>query len=327
MANKTCFVVVWFGKLPEYFGFWEKSCGQNQACADFLLVTDQQYSSRYPNIRVQHTTMAALRQKASEKLALPVALDNPYKCTDFKTVYGVIFDEELKGYSYWGMCDLDQVFGDLGMLMNRPDFDSYDKIGRAGHLTLFRNCSEINNLYRKEGALFDYQTVFTTPEHYAFDERTGICRIAQRHKVPYLNILDMRADLWVRIRRLETNTGKNYKKQVFYWENGHLFRAYEKKGQICKEEFLYLHFQKKKLRNLCGNVPDAFFIGREGFFEKTGAVLPEDFDKYNCDDGKIVKYWQIFCYYVKKMTDYFRVSKAQRRIWTAQRSISYERFE
>ena len=327
MTRRACIIVVWFGKLPEYFGFWEHSCGANEAYADFLLVTDQEYTPAFSNIHVQQTTMADLRQKMSDKLGLCASFEKTFKSCDFRPAYGVIFDRELEGYEYWGHCDLDQVFGDLGILMDRADFAEYHKIGRSGHLTLFRNTPEMNELYRREGALFDYRTVFATPENYAFDERTGICRIAQKQKVPYLNIVNLRADIRVRTRRLEINGLKNYDKQLFYWDNGHLYRAYVVDDQIREEEFTYIHFQKKKLRNLCGSIPGAFYIGREGFFEKQTSVTMADFEKYNAVDSGFSTRMNTLKYYCKKMKDYLKSPKAQRRVWMAQKRISNEVYE
>lgn len=327
MAKKACIIVVWFGKLPEYFGFWERSCWMNEACADFLLVTDQDYTPGFSNIHVQKTTMVELKRKMSEKLGLSASFEKPFKSCDFRPAYGVIFSEELAGYEYWGHCDLDQVFGDLRLLMERADFGDFDKIGRSGHLTLFKNIPQMNELYRREGALFDYQTVFTTPENYAFDERTGICRIAQQQKIPYLNIVDLRADIRVRTRRLEINAAKNYEKQLFYWDNGHLYRAFMVDGEIREEEYIYIHFQKKKLKNLCGSIPGAFFIGREGFFEKNAPVTAADFDQYNPADSGLSNRLDSVKYYCKKMMDYLHSAKAQRRVWMAQKRISNEVYE
>ncbi len=327
MAGKACFVVVWFGAFPEYFDFWERSCGMNEKYADFLLVTDQGHRSEYPNVHVYKCTMEELRQKMSKKLGMDVSLEKAFKSCDFRPAYGVIFDTELAGYAYWGHCDTDQVFGDLGLLMERPDLEQFDKIGRSGHLTLYRNCPEMNELFRQEGALFDYKTVFTSPTNYAFDERTGICRIARDRNVKYLSILDLRADIRVSTRRLEINTSKNYEKQTFYWENGHLYRTYLENGQVKDEEFLYIHFQKKRLKNFCKTRPAAFFIGREGFYPKTGAVTAADMDRYNKLDSGMAQRVDTAKYYAKKLMDYAQSPKAQRKVWVAQKKIRNEQYD
>lgn len=327
MAKKLCVIAVWYGKLPEYFRFWERSCGENDRFADFLLVTDQNYKPAFSNIHVCNCSIEELRGKISRKLGFAVSLEKAFKICDFRPAYGVIFDEELKGYAYWGHCDLDQVFGDLGMLVNRTDFDNYDKIGRSGHLTLYRNCEKVNELFRQDGALYGYRTVFENPTNYAFDERTGICRIAKAQGTSYLNIVGMRADIRVRTRRLEINAAKNYEKQLFYWENGSLYRAFMEDGQIHAEPFIYIHFQKKKLRDFCEKMPEAFFIGREGFYEKTGEVCEADFDRYNHSDSGIARAKDTAGYYWKKTKDYLNSDKAQKQVWMAQKKIGNEQYD
>lgn len=324
---KACIVVVWFGKLPEYYRFWELSCGCNAGVVDFLLVTDQEHTPAVPNVRVHSCTMDQLRQRMERKLGLEVSLTSPYKMCDFKPAYGQIFEELLTDYEYWGHCDLDQVFGDMRILLDRPDLGQYDKIGRSGHLTLYRNCPEMNTLYARDGALFDYRTVFTSPAYYAFDERTGVCRIAQRQGTAYLNILDLRADIRVQSRRLEIYAGKNYKKQAFYWENGHLYRAFVEDGQLRTEEFIYIHFQKKKLADRCKGTLDSFFVGREGFFDKTGPICLEDLDRYNHNDGGLRRRLDAVAYYCKKLKGVFCADKVQRQVWMAQKRIEGERYD
>ncbi|MBE6924268.1 MAG: hypothetical protein E7466_03390 [Ruminococcaceae bacterium] len=324
---KACVIVVWFGKLPEYYRFWELSCGRNAGVADFLLVTDQPHTPAVPNLRVQQCTMEQLRQQISEKLGIEASFEKPFKSCDFRPAYGVIFEQELAGYEYWGHCDLDQVFGDLRILIDRPDLEQYDKIGRSGHLTLYRNCPEMNGLYRQAGALYDWETVFTTPANYAFDERTGICRIAREQGTRYLNTCDLRADIRVRTRRLEINAAKNYVNQLFYWEDGHLYRAYLDGNQIRTEEFIYIHFQKKQLADRCEGVSNAFFIGREGFFPKTGDVTGADFDRYNRPDSGLRQRLDTVKYFWKKTMDYFRSNKAQRKVWMSQKRIGKERYD
>jgi hypothetical protein len=271
--------------------------------------------------------MEQLRQKMGRKLGMEVSFEKPFKSCDFRPAYGEIFDEELAGYEYWGHCDLDQVFGDLGILLNRADFGCYDKIGRSGHLTLYRNGPEMNGLYRRAGALFDYETVFTSSANYAFDERTGICRIAQGHGVAYLNIVNLRADIRVRTRRLDINASHNYEQQVFYWENGRLFHAFMEDGQIRTEEYVYLHFQKKQLADHCQDQDGAFYIGRDGFFPKDGPVCPEDFDRYNKADSGLRQRLDTLKYFWQKLMDYFHSNKAQRKIWMSQKRIGKERYD
>lgn len=313
--------------MPEYYKYWTESCVRNQNCADFLVITDQKVRQDYPNIRILNTTMDALKQRIGDHFGMKISFEKAFKACDFRPAYGEIFANELQGYAYWGHCDLDQVWGDLRLLLDREDLDTYDKIGRSGHLTLFRNDPAVNGLYRQDGALYDWKTVFSSSSNYAFDERTGICRIAQKQGTPYLNIVKLRADIRVRTRRLEINGEKNYDKQLFYWENGHLYRAYQTDGQIHQEPFVYIHFQKKKLRSFCEGMPNAFFIGREGFYPKTGPVTAADFDRYNSADGKIPQIFDTVKYYSNKLKDYFGSNQDQKQVWMAQKKIGNENYD
>ena len=40
---------------------------------------------------------------------------------------------------------------------------------------------------------------------------------------------------------------KNYDKQIFYWENGKVYRSYYLDKDLHKEEFIYIHFKKRKM--------------------------------------------------------------------------------
>lgn len=59
----------------------------------------------------------------------------------------------------------------------------------------------------------------------------------------------------------------NYKNQVFYWEDGKLYRAFLDGEAVFTEEFLYIHFSGRKLgkADFDEEAAMAFFISPEGF--------------------------------------------------------------
>lgn len=75
----------------------------------------------------------------------------------------------------------------------------------------------------------------------------------------------------------------NYNKQVFYWENGHIYRKYWIDGKSFKEEFIYIHFKKRKFNKegFDASTTTAFYIGPEGFTEKTASATMDDVKKIN----------------------------------------------
>ena len=116
--NKIGIIGVYFGKLPNYFPLWLKSCEHNRTI-DFLIFTDQEIQFYPNNVKVHKISLPEMKQLAIKALGLDVSLERPYKCCDFKPVYGLIFEDYLKHYDYWGHCDFDLIFGDLASFFEK----------------------------------------------------------------------------------------------------------------------------------------------------------------------------------------------------------------
>ena len=82
---------------------------------------------------------------------------------------------------------------------------------------------------------------------------------------------------------------KNYNQQVFYWENGHVYRSYWVHGFEKREEFIYIHFKKRKFEKESFDAASAsaFYIGPNGFTEKRGAASLSDVEKINPYHGAL----------------------------------------
>ena len=98
--------------------------------------------------------------------------DNKYKLTDLKPFLGLIHEEELRGYDWWGFGDLDLVYGDMSILINDKNLKRYNLITThnyhiAGHCTFMRNNEYYRNLCLK---IDNWQTRLTEDKHYGFDE-------------------------------------------------------------------------------------------------------------------------------------------------------------
>ena len=143
----TCFIIPYFGPLPNTFPVWLRTCAENPEY-DWLIVTDDHSTYEYPvNIHVQYTTFDAFVGRVQSHFDFPIALKYPYKICDFRAAFGEIFAEELREYRFWGHCDLDQYFGKINHFITEEILSSYDKILCLGHFTLFRNSPEINRMY------------------------------------------------------------------------------------------------------------------------------------------------------------------------------------
>ena len=147
--KKICMVVPYFGKLPQSFNFFLLSCAYNPD-VDWLLLTDDDRPLPYPeNVHCVVMSFDALRARFQTKFSFPLSLERPYKLRDYRPAYGFLLEEELRGYDFWGCCDVDMMFGDIGVFITGDMLSRYDQIGRMGHFSLYRNTPEMG-----EDALF-----------------------------------------------------------------------------------------------------------------------------------------------------------------------------
>ena len=270
MEQKICVIGVYFGKLPNYFQLWLRSCEYNRKIS-FYLFSDADLSEYVipTNVRCIPYSLEQMREKASEVLGFEAALYQPYKCCDFRPLYGEIFSEYIREFDYWGHCDFDLIWGDLSYYFKLHKVKDYDKFLPLGHLSLYRNTVENNRRYRLDGSLCgDYLLAFSNETHRAFDEEMGIGAIFEKHNFSTFRqrIFADISDTYKRYRCARKD--KNYRYQVFFWRDGKDFRAYWEKGEIHEEEFLYIHFQKRGYLPVYGDCEstDGFFITNKGFY-------------------------------------------------------------
>lgn len=287
--KKIVILAVYFGDLPSNFRLFLKSVKENPSI-DFKVFTDQKILSPLSNLKFVGMDLNKLNMLVKAKLGENYYVCKPYKCCDFKPVYGILFEDYIQKYDFWGHCDLDVIFGDLRKFFTDSILETYDKILPLGHLSLYRNTKEVNDRYMDDGSLVgSYWEVFSTDRSYYFDEQDGIGRIYYKHNYPFY---DKRvfADISFKHKRFVLALGdKNYNNQVFYWEDGHIYRAFEICGKINREEFAYIHFKKRGYLEDLIMDEDArsFFICDKGFIQKEiGLPSVSEMQKYNRFFGK-----------------------------------------
>lgn len=320
MKKPICLIICWYGELPYYYKLWERSCSYNKDI-DFIIFTDQDYKSDYSNIIFHKKNLSDINKLLKEKLGDFAFIEKPYKFCDYRPAYGIIFEDYIKQYDYWGHCDMDQIFGDIKKFINKDILDkNIEKINQNGHFTLYKNNYKINNLFKEKGAIYPYEKVFSSKDNFAFDEMTGINKIVAKKNITTVNIKKI-ADIDVRHKRYIVNNHDNYKKQIFYWENGKVYRSYIKDDKILVDEFMYIHFQKKKPLYMISNEEDikSFYINSDGFIEKNKKVSYKDFEKYNLFINDKFEKKEKKHYIVKKLYDFFSCSISQKRIWIKQK--------
>lgn len=172
-AQRILMIIPYFGKLPWYFSYFIHSCRFNPSVHFLIVSDDTSYDGKLPsNILMVHQNFDELKQMIAQKLAMPVAIPNTYKLCDFKPAYGIIFSKYIKGYDFWGMGDIDVIYGNIRKFMTAEVLQNNDIITvrhdfLVGYFTLYRNTKKINELFKQSR---DYVKVFTSDEHYCFDE-------------------------------------------------------------------------------------------------------------------------------------------------------------
>lgn len=170
--KKIALINCYFGEFPWYFPFFMKSCATNPT-VDFLIFSDTIYKESLPdNVKIIPFNLDNFNVLATEKLGFEVSLKKAYKLCDFKPAYGLLFSEHLLYYDFWGITDIDVIYGRIREFMTNEMLDTYDIICvRHNFITaccmLFKNNDYVNTLFKRSK---DYKMVFTSTKNFAFDE-------------------------------------------------------------------------------------------------------------------------------------------------------------
>lgn len=286
-----------FGTLPkEYFQLILNSC-ENNPSIDWLLITDDRTNYKYPqNVKVVYNTWeefsAYVREKVKIKLNLNCVLNKPYKLCDYRPAFGLIFDQYLKDYDYWGNTDFtDVLYGNLRYFLPKKVL-TFDKINFLGHLTLYKNTDEVNNRCRltlPNGN--DIKKILSSSDNFAFDEagENGIQQIYNKYNFSFIYVDNIEADISpmrysFQLSKFDSSFHQYYEKpysRIFSYNNGKLSSFYVKNKEVITEEYGGIHFQKRKMHSELGNKSTNKFL-----------IVPYGFIKYNnnIDKELIVKY-------------------------------------
>ncbi|MDD3415001.1 MAG: hypothetical protein PHY47_13495 [Lachnospiraceae bacterium] len=312
---KITIISCYFGAFPSYFQLWLDSCKENPEIK-FLVFSDislQEYSVP-TNVVIQKTTFEKMKSLISRKIGFPVKINSPYKLTDFKVAYGLIFEEHLKEADYWGYCDIDLIFGNVYRYISNAIRQGYNKIYQLGHLTVYKNSDSNRLLFKRPGGAFSYKAVFRNSEFFSFDEHAGMVSISKTNHILEYDYEDM-ADISCRKKRLTASRQRNYQNQVFYYEKGRVFRAYiDDEGCVKTQEFAYIHLQKRKMQY--EKRLKEYYILSDGFYPKIEGIPDKkriiDLSEYVSDDKDKMEEKK---YKINKFHDFLKSSCKCKLIW------------
>jgi len=274
-------IAVYFGRLPDYFPLWLTSCRFNPDI-DWLVLTDAPTSAYDfpPNVHLSTMTMATFADRVSALAGVPAAFTSPYKACDFRPLYSCLTDIVPGHWDFWGHCDLDMLFGNIRSFLTADMLAENDKVFGVGHFTLYRNDADTNAYYRKPHPDLDFRAILSNPEHRAFDEHIGVNRIWKLHNGRFHEDETVLADIDPHIGRMTRTSNyikvDNHRIQVFCFDRGTVRRLYWAGGAVRAQEFMYVHFQKRKfdLPAPAADV-DRVYVTPQGFVPMDEAGEPD----------------------------------------------------
>lgn len=282
--KRLCFIIPYFGKLPNYFPLFLKSCGTNKDF-NWILFTDDMDNYDYPpNVERIQMSFKECQELVQSRFDFPVVLTKPYKLCDLKPMYGYIFEDYIKDYRFWGHCDVDTIMGNLGKWLTEDCLEKHDKLFCLGHMTIYRNTPENNRVFMSNINGYEiYKKILSTSTYCNFDEEwNNDYNINEIFKKQCKRIFETDYSLNIappynRFHRIQyigkgienTINGyliEKYKDALYLWDKGDIYRLYKKNNQLIREDFLYMHFQWRKMKmdhstikaNAYKIVPDEF---------------------------------------------------------------------
>lgn len=263
--KKLCFIIPHFGNLQNYFPLFLKTCQFNPTF-NWLIFTDDKSQYTYPsNVHKVYMSFNDCKHLIQEKFNCEVNIERPYKLCDIRPMYGYIFSDYLKDYAYWGYCDTDLLMGNLRNILTEEFLCKYDKIFCLGHMTIFKNTPENNRLFMSQiSNRIVYKDILANSSNCWFDEEWmndyNINKIfLSKEKKVYQEDLSLNIAVahnhFRRIKYVGIKNAppygfevENEKKALYIWEKGNLYRLYKENGQLKREDFLYMHLQKRRMK-------------------------------------------------------------------------------
>ncbi|WP_422361713.1 DUF6625 family protein [Reichenbachiella sp.] len=281
-----CLFIFFYGNLPTYFNIFLKGAEFNSQI-NFKIVTDITPPEELPpNVEFVQLTISEFCALAQKKTAATIDENiQPYKFCDFRPGYGLIMQDYIKDFEYWGYCDLDMIMGDLSTFL-KPLLGKYDLISSRntwmhGPLSIYKNSTVVNKLFMQGK---DWKLIFESNDYLGFDE-TG-------KKMGHFRSVIDKSQNFLSVKTLPLSNRKDiesFTEVVFRFKNELNSYAEEmvvdtieqneyvsyNNGSITdfhKKEWPCYHWvMEKKLNQFSypnwSTVPDQFIINRFGFFD------------------------------------------------------------
>lgn len=261
MENNCVLILPYFGKLPNYFNMFLKSCSSN-TMIDWLIISDQKCPQKYENIQWINMSFDDFKKMIESRFDFPISLETPYKLCDYKPAYGFILEKYIKNYDYWGHCDCDLIFGNLNKMLIPLLKKNYDKIFAAGHLTVYKNTKKNNITFMRNNpeGISLYRATFSHNRIFGFDEDLFEENVHTIFQTEGYNLFEKDLSFNVSSRFYNINRvfyndvshnweDEPFKRNIVVWDGNNIYCYNYQNGNINKTEYLYIHLQMRKMKN------------------------------------------------------------------------------
>lgn len=284
----------YFGSLPNYFQLWLDSAKYNEKF-DFFIITDSVMDdfSIPKNVHIIRMTFLEVKKRVAKVLPYSFKLAEPYKLCDYRPLFGLVFQDVIMKYKFWGHCDPDIIWGDLSKYITPHVLASYDRIYTSGHLTIYRNNATINDsaLVTPKHSLLNSKHVYTSNYSAYFDEGSLLRELQAQAGMRIYESIDC-ADVLYDKKPFVIKLGEKKKGICFFEYNNGCIYGYNSNE---KTEFSYVHLQKRKMKVFCKNLMHYYifpnvFVGK-GEKEEVQKTCLMDAEQYAKNQRKLL-FWR-----------------------------------
>lgn len=170
--NKFVTIIPFFGKWPFWMDFFLLGAEKNPQF-DWLFHTDCGIPDHAPgNVRFVETTFEDYQQKVRDTLHVDYYPDRSYKLCDIKPMLGLIHQDEISNYDYWGFGDIDLVHGQIKPFVDQylPKYKILALMAKriCGHMTFIANEPYFTEGFRQTP---NWQGMLEDNQHFSITER------------------------------------------------------------------------------------------------------------------------------------------------------------
>jgi len=170
---KICVLIPFFGTWPEWFSFFLLSCKYNPDIDWFFFSNCGDLPITSKNLKLINMTLDDFNVLASRKTNIIIKLKHPFKLCDLKPAYGIIFEDYIEDYDFWGYGDIDLIYGNIKKFIKPEVLKNYDIISShkdflAGHFCLLKNSPLVKDLFMYGG---HFLTICRKKNYSGFDEK------------------------------------------------------------------------------------------------------------------------------------------------------------